>query len=47
MGEWRTRARDEGVKNTSKGWGSGEQEQGMREWRTRARDEGVENKSEG
>ena len=40
-------ARDGGVENESKGWGSGEWEQGMGEWRMRARDGGVENESKG
>ena len=38
MGEWRTKARDGGVENESKGWGSEEQEQGMG---------GVDNESKG
>ena len=47
MGEWRMRARDGGVENESKGWGSGERELGMGEWRTKPRDGGMENDSKG
>ena len=38
MGEWRLRAKDEGVETESKGWGK---------WRLRARDLGVETEGKG
>ena len=39
------RARDGGMENESKGWGSGERELGIWEWRTKPRGGGMENES--